>query len=95
MSLLALFMRFAPLWATAALALIVAGVSFYLAYLLEILRWSKIRRWFFSGGQKAAPAAASAAAAAAPKGPLPGQRPESGEDWFSSGGERAGKPKGT
>lgn len=42
MSLLALAMRFAPLWFVVGLAVAVAGVSVYLAYLLEILTWKKV-----------------------------------------------------
>jgi UDP-GlcNAc:undecaprenyl-phosphate/decaprenyl-phosphate GlcNAc-1-phosphate transferase len=41
MSLLALAMRFAPVWLVLAIAVIVGAVSAYLAYMLEILRWSK------------------------------------------------------
>ncbi len=42
MSLLALSMRFAPLWFVVGLAAAVAAVSLYLAYLLEILTWRKV-----------------------------------------------------
>lgn len=42
MSLLALAMRFAPVWFVAGLAVAVAAVSAYLAYLLEILTWRKV-----------------------------------------------------
>ncbi|MCZ7663302.1 MAG: undecaprenyl/decaprenyl-phosphate alpha-N-acetylglucosaminyl 1-phosphate transferase [Thermoleophilia bacterium] len=42
MSLLALAIRFAPVWLTATLALVVGIVSLYLGYIVEIFRWSKL-----------------------------------------------------
>jgi UDP-GlcNAc:undecaprenyl-phosphate GlcNAc-1-phosphate transferase len=44
MSLLALTMHFAPLWASLVVAVLVAAASIYLAYMLEILRWRTVRR---------------------------------------------------
>lgn len=42
MSVVALAMRFAPVWLTSALGVLAAIVSLLLAYKLEILRWSKV-----------------------------------------------------
>ncbi|GAB4244744.1 MAG: MraY family glycosyltransferase [Thermoleophilia bacterium] len=42
MSLVALAMRFAPVWLTGVLAGLVGAVSLYLGYTLEIVRWSKL-----------------------------------------------------
>lgn len=44
MSVVALAMRFAPVWLTALLSALAALVSVVLAYELEILRWSKVVR---------------------------------------------------
>jgi UDP-GlcNAc:undecaprenyl-phosphate/decaprenyl-phosphate GlcNAc-1-phosphate transferase len=43
MSLLALAMRFAPRWLVIIVAVIVGAVSLYLAYVVEIFRWSKVQ----------------------------------------------------
>ena len=43
MSLLALSMQFAPRWVVAVVAVVVAVVSAYLAYEVEIFRWSKVQ----------------------------------------------------
>ena len=46
MSIVALCMRFAPVWVTAIAAAIAVIVSALLAYKLEILRWRKLTgRW--------------------------------------------------
>lgn len=42
MSLVALCMRFAPIWLTGAVAAVAGLVSLYLAYELEIARWNKL-----------------------------------------------------
>ncbi len=42
MSVVALAMRFAPVWLTGALGVLAAIVSLLLAYKLEILRWAKV-----------------------------------------------------
>ncbi len=42
MGVVALCMRFAPMWVTAIVAGVALVVSAYLAYVLEILRWSKL-----------------------------------------------------
>jgi UDP-GlcNAc:undecaprenyl-phosphate GlcNAc-1-phosphate transferase len=43
MSLLALAIRFAPLWLAIIVAVIVGAVSLYLAYEVEIFRWGKVQ----------------------------------------------------
>ena len=43
MSLLALSMQFAPRWVVAVVAVVVVVVSAYLAYEVEIFRWSKVQ----------------------------------------------------
>ena len=60
MSLLALSMRFAPVWFTAGFAVGVVILSGYLAWMLEILRWRKVVA-FVSGGPWPEPPAPSGA----------------------------------
>lgn len=57
MSLVALAMRFAPVWVTVLLAVVTAMVSGFLAYELEILRWGKVVN--LVRGSAAAPPAAT------------------------------------
>jgi UDP-GlcNAc:undecaprenyl-phosphate/decaprenyl-phosphate GlcNAc-1-phosphate transferase len=79
MSVLALAMRFAPVWLIAALAVVVGGISVYLAYLLEILRWSKFTRLF--GGPAPAPMATAAP-------PVETAADDRGREWDVAGGDR-------
>jgi UDP-GlcNAc:undecaprenyl-phosphate GlcNAc-1-phosphate transferase len=77
MSVVALCMRFAPVWVTAVVAGIATVVSLLLVYELEILRWSKIRRW--TGFEK--PAATATVTGVEGRDGSPGER-------VPSGGER-------
>lgn len=79
MSVVALAMRFAPLWLTAVLSAVAAVVSFILAYELEILRWGKLVRLLRRAGPAPPPAGNDRDLGAAGRS-IPGdERPESAE----------------
>lgn len=84
MSLLALSMRFAPVWMTVAIALVVFGISAYLGYVLEILRLSKFLRLF---GRPPGQSVAGAAPAL-----IPGEGPVTAAPGRPGDGEATGTP---
>ncbi|MHB0980721.1 MAG: glycosyltransferase family 4 protein [Thermoleophilia bacterium] len=87
MSIVALSMRFAPVWLTAMLAGVAAAVSAYLGYVLEILRWGKVLK-LVRGSATGLPAAAGGEQSDTDAPGPTGSRDQDGAGRSFSGDER-------